>query len=259
MKILLYLFLVLLAGYANAQILKVDKGYLATDSSNYLTGIVDAAFAINNTSSTAETENLYVGFRNNFDLVYVADESATILISGLNYFKLGNGPLIFNGTAHLREVFRRKEKFTPEAYLQFQFDESRNMELRWLGGGGYRYNIHQKKNALFTGLGLFREYERWKGETEDLIQELWKLNYYISADIKFSRDISINAILYYQTGRDGRINAFRNRVSGQFEFKNTISRHFKIKLTYMLLLDEKPVIPLNKFTYDGFLGIEYVL
>ncbi|NQZ75344.1 MAG: hypothetical protein HRT61_04425 [Ekhidna sp.] len=99
-----------------SQILKIDKRFLDSDSSNYWTGVVDATFAVNNRSSTAEDQNLYVGVNNNFDLMYVSDQAATFLISNLNYFKIGDGPLIYNGTAHVRHIFRRLSKATPEIY-----------------------------------------------------------------------------------------------------------------------------------------------
>lgn len=241
----------------NAQILKVDKGFLATDSSNYFTGIIDATFAINNRSSTADQQNIYVGVNNNVDVVYIAERSATVLISGLNYFKIGDGPLIYNGTVHLREIFRRASTLTPEIYGQMQFDESRNMELRWLLGGGYRWNILQQRNSLYMGLGLFREYERWNGMEAEIEKELWKLNTYFSADVKLTSTTNVNAIVYFQSGNDSAIDAFRNRVSGQLEFKNALTNQFKIKMTSNFLLDDKPIIPLNKFIYEVYFGVEY--
>lgn len=231
---------------------------MASDSANYITGVIDATFAINNRSSTAEQQNTYIGVNNNIDLVYLAKKSATIFISGINYFKIGDGPLIYNGTAHLRQVIKRAADITPEVFGQIQFDEARNMELRLLMGGGYRWNILRKKNSLYTGLGVFNEYERWNGETGEIEKQLWKFNSYLSADIRLSATTNINAIVYFQSGWDDAIDAFRNRVSGHLEFKNTLSERFKLKMTSNFLLDDKPIIPLNKFIYEVFFGVEYV-
>ena len=242
---------------AFTQILKVDKGFLATDSSNYFTGVVDATFAINNRSSTVDQQNIYVGVNNNVDLVYIAERSATVLISGLNYFKIGDGPLIYNGSAHLRQVLRRTAPLTPEFFVQGQFDESRNMELRILYGGGLRWNILQKSHSLFAGVGIFRENERWNGPEQEINKELWKLNSYLSADIKLTESINMNAIVYFQSGRDAAIDAFRNRLSGQLEFKNALTEKFKLKMTSNFLLDDKPIILLNEFIYEVYFGVEY--
>lgn len=253
-------FLILFIGIiqiTNAQILKVDKDFLETDSSNYFTGVIDATFALNNRSSTAVEKNVYVGFNNSLDLVYIAKEAATVFISGINYYKIGDGPLIYNGSAHLREIFKRAATITPEVYSQIQFDQSRNMELRWLLGGGYRWNVIQKKNSLYMGLGVFHEHERWSGTLASIEKNLWKMNYYLSADVKLTKSTSINAIAYLQSGHDKTIDAFRNRLSGQLEFKNAISDQFKVKMTSSFLLDDRPIIPLNTFVYEVYFGIEY--
>ena len=257
-KILFTLTASLFAFALNAQILKVDKGFLAADSSNYFIGVIDATFAINNRSSTIDEQNIYVGVNNNADVIYVSEKSATIFLSGINYFKIGDGPLIYNGTAHLREIFRRAAKFTPEVYAQIQFDESRNMELRWLLGGGYRWNILQQKNSLFMGLGLFREMERWNAGEFKINKNLWKLNTYLSADVRLSATTNINAIVYFQSGHDSEIDKFRNRLSGHLEFKNALTEHFKVKMISNVLLDDRPIIPLNEFIYEVYFGVEYV-
>ncbi|WP_436515370.1 hypothetical protein [Ekhidna sp. To15] len=256
-KIYLSILSGLICATLSGQILKVDKGSLASDSSNYFIGVIDATFAINNRSSTVDEQNVYIGINNNVDVVYIGDKSATVFLSGLNYFKIGDGPLIYNGTAHLRQILRRSAKLTPEIYGQVQFDESRNMELRWLLGGGYRWNILQKRNSLYAGLGIFRETEQWIAGDLSVNKELWKMNSYVSADIKLTPTTNINAIVYLQSGRDGTIDQFRNRVSGQLEFKNALTEQFKVKMTSNFLLDDRPIIPLNKFIYEVYFGVEY--
>jgi hypothetical protein len=240
-----------------AQILKVDKSHLATDSSNYLTGIVDGSIAINNRSSTADQQNVYVGLRNNLDLVYVAEKSATVLIGGFNYFKIGSGPVISNGTGHIREIFRRNAKLTPEAFGQLQYDQSRRMEARELIGGGLRWQALQGKNSLNIGLGTFHEHERWNAGGDVILKDLWKMNSYLSGEINLSDRMQINAIAYFQTGRDASINSYRSRVSGHIEFKDKISERFKVKLSGDFLLDDRPIIPLNRLIYETYFGIEY--
>ncbi|NQZ75345.1 MAG: hypothetical protein HRT61_04430 [Ekhidna sp.] len=131
------------------------------------------------------------------------------------------------------------------------------MELRWLLGGGYRWNILQKKNSLYAGLGVFREHETWNGPDQQIDKELWKLNSYLSADVSISKATNVNAIVYFQTGRDGEIDVLRNRLSGHLEIKNAVSDHFKVKLVSNFLVDDRPIIPLNEVIYEAFFGIEY--
>ena len=257
MRQILLLVIVFTASLSSAQILKVDKGHLSSDSSNYLTGIVDGSIAINNRSSTADQQNVYIGLRNNMDLVYVAKESATILIGGFNYFKIGSGPIISNGTGHLREIFRRNNKLTPELFGQLQYDQSRRMEARELIGGGLRWQVLKGKHSLNLGLGAFHEHERWDGVDQIILKDLWKMNSYLSGEINVTNRMQINAIAYFQSGNDASISSFRSRVSGHIEFKDKISERFKVKLSGDFLLDDRPIIPLNRLIYETYFGLEY--
>jgi hypothetical protein len=257
LRILICFVVVLNVLIGNAQILKVNKSHLSSDSSGYLTGIVDGSIAVNNRSSTADQQNVYVGLRNNLDLVYVAKESATILIGGFNYFKIGSGPIISNGTGHLREIFRRNSKLTPEAFGQLQYDQSRNMEARELLGGGIRWQPLKGKNTLNVGLGMFHEHERWNPGGEVILKDLWKMNSYLSTELNLTDRIQLNAIAYFQTGKDEAIDSYRSRVSGHIEFKDKISSHFKVKISGDFLLDDRPIIPLNRLIYETYFGIEY--
>jgi len=97
----------------------------------------------------------------------------------------------------------------------------------------------------------------WNGPENELTKQLWKLNTYLSADVKLTSSINVNAIVYFQSGRDSEIDAFRNRLSGHLEFKNAVTDQFKVKMTANFLLDDRPIIPLNEFIYEAFFGVEY--
>lgn len=250
-----FIFPLTLSSYS--QILKIDKSHLSTDSSKFFTGVFDASFNVNNRGSTPDKQNVYVGINQNADVVYVGKEMATILIGGINYFKIGDGPLVYNGSVHLREVFKRKSTLSPEIYGQAQFDESRNMELRKLLGGGLRWNILKGKNSLHLGLGTFREHERWKGELDIIEKNLWKVNTYLGGDLSLTDAVSFNTIFYFQSGWDEEIGSFRNRISGQIEIKTTISKRVKIKMASTILVDNRPIIPVNRFVYETYFGMEY--
>jgi hypothetical protein len=240
-----------------AQILKVDKSHLTTDSSGYITGVVDAAFALNNRSSTANKENVYIGFRNHLDLVHIGEQGATILIGGINYFKIGDGPLISNGTGHLRHILRRNVDVSPELFVQIQYDESRNMVSRELLGGGLRFNPVRGENSVHMGIGAFYEYELWNNAELRIAKYLWKMNSYVGCDVRLNQSMKFNSIIYFQTGKDAAINAFRSRLSGHIELKDRVSNHFTLKLMADFHVDDRPIIPLNTFIYETYFGVQY--
>jgi hypothetical protein len=241
------------------QILKVDKLHLEGDSSGYITGVVDAAFAANNRSSTAVRQNVYLGITSNLDLVHIGKENATIMISGINFYKLGDGPFINTGFVHFREVLNRKQKWNPEIFTQAQYDESRNMRWRLLMGGGYRWNIFRGKNALHLGLGAFREHERWEQQELLISKRLWKMNSYLGGELMVTKSIGINSIVYFQSGYDREDGLQRNRLSGSFQIRDKLTEHLKAKLVINFLVDDEPIVPLNRVVYETFVGFEYRL
>lgn len=255
----LFLFLItLLPNLIHAQILKVDKGYLASDSSDYFTGNLNLAFALNDRGSTAEDAIVYWGIQNLTDIVYIADKSASVLITGVNYFKIGEGPFIFNGYTHFRQVFRRKEKWSPEVYIQAQFDESRDLQHRWLYGGGIRWNATHPENTLYFGVGFFNERERWSIGDLSINKNLIKLNSYIGCEVDIVERVTVTGIAYYQTGYDDAISGFRDRIFASAQLKNDITDRIRMKIIFNYEFDNIPVIPLNRHVYESYLGFEYI-
>lgn len=241
----------------DGQILKVDKGYLGIDSSNYFTGMFDIAFALNDRGSTAEEDVVYIGLQNKTDLIYLAEKSATILKTGINYFKIGEGPFVFNGSVHLREVFNRKNRFSPEVYGQAQFDGSRNLDLRALLGGGFRWNVTHPVNTVYLGMGFFNEYEKWDNGEVVENKNLLKLNTYLGVGHEFNNRISISAISYFQSGYDKDIEKLRNRVFASLQLANDVTDKLRLKFTFNYEHDDRPVIPLNRHVFESYVGFEY--
>ena len=91
----------------HAQILKVDKSHLSTDSAYYLTGTVDLRFEANNLSSTPQEKNTLIGIHSLVDLVYITPRKAFITINELQYLKVGDGPFLNTGLAHFRINWNR--------------------------------------------------------------------------------------------------------------------------------------------------------
>lgn len=242
---------------SNGQILKVDKNYLASDSSKYSVGAVELSFSMNNRSSTEEEEIIFLGTRVGVDWVRIRDRSATLAIGTFNYTKLGDGPFISNGTGHLRQIFNRNANWTPEAFVQVQYDRSRKMQFRRLIGGGWRWNILDDKNSLHFGIGAMNEFEEW-GIGDVLIDKsIWKMNSYLSGEVDLTKDLVLNTVFYFQSGKDIESDVYRSRVAGHLEVKNRITRKLESKVSAELTWDQRPIIPLNRLVYEMFFGLEY--
>lgn len=256
-KKLIIISLTVLTYPCSGQILRVDKNHISSDSSGYMVGTTDAIFSMNNRGSTESEEVFYVGARFGFDLVGVWEKSATIWIATINYTKIGGGPFISNGAGHLRHIFRRNAKLTPETFVQLQYDRSRNMQRRQLIGAGLRYNILQGANSLHYGLGIMNEDEQWRNVTEIVNRNIWKLNTFFGGEVDLSKTVVFNSIFYFQTGEDKKSNVYRSRATGHAEIKNQLTEHLKAKIIGELTWDQRPIIPLNNLTFEIFFGLEY--
>ncbi len=126
---------------AKAQILKVDKGAALIDSSGFYSGAVTLDFAINNRNSKADEQVLFTQFRQKGDISYTSEKHIYYLIDDIRYFKSTGGPLQSTGYGHARANFLRKNRLSYELFAQGQYDQGRNLDSRFLAGGGLRYRL----------------------------------------------------------------------------------------------------------------------
>lgn len=255
-----FILLLALCSYAvEAQILKIDKGSLDADSSGYFTGNLNVNFNMHNRSATAEKEITFVGLEGNADLVYVAKKHAYILINKINYFKSTGGPLLNTGYAHFRINFFRKKTLSYESFTQIQYDNGRMMPFRFLQGAGLRYRLASGKNAQASiGIGAMYEVEHWKALEDNTIEkEIWKTSNYINSKFTLNENVNFNLILYYQGGYDAESDLFRNRVSGDAVLTVGITGRLSFLTTFTAQHEDKPIIPINKFTYSLTNGLKW--
>lgn len=257
MRVVLSCFLHITILAAFGQVLKVDRSHFESDSSGYLVGAIGGNFNVNNRGSTPEEENVYVGVTGNTDFIHVAKNSATIMIGGLTYFKIGDGPTVYNGYVHLREILRRSHTVAPEFLLQSQFDQSRKMEFRQLIGGGLRFNVLRGENSLHAGLGGMFEHEEWRADTTLIVKDLFKINTYVGGELTLNETVTIRTITYFQSGWDARIESFRNRLSSFLQISTELTEHLNFTTSFDFYLDDRPIIPVPRITYESNFGISY--
>jgi len=260
-KLILLLILLNVSRAASGQILKVDKAELDSDSSKYLLGSVNLNFNLNNRGTTNNQQNTFRGFEGYADLVYVSKQNAYILINNINYFKTTGGPLISTGYAHFRTNFFRKRTVSYEVFSQVQYDDGRNMPIRYLFGGGFKFQlIDKEKSHLHIGLGMMNETEKWRSPTEqnNLIERnIWKTSNYINGHVKLSEHINFDIVTYYQGGYDDKSDLFRNRVSGDAILTVEISNKLSFLTNFSAQYEDRPIIPINNFIYTLTNGLKY--
>lgn len=258
-KITLFILLIL-SIKTNAQILKVNKGELDADSSNYFIGNINIDFNMNNRSSSADQDITFVGFNGKSDLVYLGNKHAYILINNLNYFKSTGGPLISTGYSHFRVNFLRKQKLSYESFTQIQYDDGRKMPLRRLLGGGMRYEIFDTENSqMHSGTGIMFEYEEWENTEPDIliIREIWKNSSYIAFDTNINETVQFNGIAYFQGGMDAESNLFRTRFSGDVSLSFELTNNLSFNTSFTFQYEDRPIIMINNWVYSLTNGLKW--
>ncbi|MEQ9052900.1 MAG: hypothetical protein RLP11_21460 [Marinoscillum sp.] len=253
--------LLVLSTVASAQILKVNKGSINSDSSGYFMGSTSVDFNLNNKSATAEQSITYTGLEADADLVYVGQRHAYILINQLNYFKSTGGPLISTGYAHFRTNFLRKQPLSYELFTQVQYDGGRKMPLRYLLGGNLRIKVAATTSSrLFVGIGMMYEKENWKmltDESQIIHKDLLKSTNYISYKQAFNEHVNINVMAYYQGGYDRDAKVFRSRISGEAVLNVKLTNLLTFNTSFAAQYEDHPIIAINKLVYSLTNGFKF--
>lgn len=246
--------LFLLAHAGSAQILKVDKGSVDSDSSGYFMGSMSLDFNLNNKSATASKNITYTGLDADGDLVYVGSRHAYMLINELTYYKTTGGALISSGYGHARVNFLRTNEVSYEVFSQIQYDNGRHMPLRLIEGGNLRFRlVSNAATKLYLGVGLMYEKENWSSLTDANVlihKDMPKSTNYISYKHTINKEVRFNLIAYYQGGYDKASEVFRNRVSGQAVLSVKLSKLLALTTSFAMQYEDKPIIPINKIVYS---------
>lgn len=257
---LFLLFFGLIFGTAQAQILNVEKSRLSGDSSNYFVGNLGLAFNANNQSINDDGETVtFIGLKSNSDLGYISKHHSYLLLSQFNYTATSSNAINSTGYGHFRINFMRDHRLSYETFSQLQYDQGRGMEVRWLGGGGIRYNFLQKeKIVMFLGIGGMYEEEVWDFPGESTGQRrigIWKSSNYVSSRVAFNEHVTLNAITYYQTGYDFDRDFFRHRVNADLNLNVQIGSAVAVTTTIFGAYENRPVVPISKFVYSISNGV----
>jgi len=243
-----------------SQILNVERGRQEGDSTNQIVGDLAIDFSINNRSATADDENRLIGFNLNSDLGYIAKQNTYLLFSNLNFIYATDDPVIRTGYTHFRSTFFYKKPISYELFGQFQFDLGRGLQFRQLAGGGFRFNLSNKEDlALHLGVGGMWERETWKFPASELETSLslLKSSNYFTITKSFSDNASFGATIYYQTGYDNGIDAFRHRISLDTSLTFSLSDFMAFSVSFSGAYENEPVVPILKYMYFLQNGLKF--
>ncbi|AFC23794.1 hypothetical protein SGRA_1059 [Saprospira grandis str. Lewin] len=253
--------LLLLALPLKAQILNADALAPKLDSSRAF-----HLFGQGNLSITKRNYTPVYSFTGQAEWAY---HSGQHQLMHSNYYRLlrsAGENTLNSGYTHFRYRLAPEEGLQYELFAQFQGDQIRGMQERYLLGGNLRLKLRQKdKTNLFLGLGGMYESEKWTysavedsllpADISDFYTQYAKLNFYLSYWEDFNPKLRTQLVLYLQTRPDSEWQKARIFVSNEWSWK--IAKHWALAFGAQLNYELAPPVPLAKFYYTTSWALKY--
>jgi hypothetical protein len=237
---------------SQAQILNIDR----SDTSDYSSKAkfdmhLSAGLEIDKQQTT-----LYDA-TNKVEMMLQKKKELLICAASYRFTDNGDDDILNTGYFHLRFRHHYKDKFQPEAFLQYQWDSERGLIYRYLGGANVRYNFWKGARwEINAGMGLMYEAEEWDYAAVDsaklpvntapVTNKLIKFNSYVRLDWKMSDNSDIAFNVFLQTPFTG----FHPRVAPGVQWNVAFSKHFSFAIAFSGIYDQQPVVPIDKFYYS---------
>jgi hypothetical protein len=226
----------------SAQILNVERARSGADSTGW-GGEVGLDLTIekyNDRVTTAENESA---------LFYTSKKHNYILLSSLEFVDVDGSSIINSGYVHARSTFWNKKRFSPELFLQYQYNNNLGLANRRLAGTGIRYRFLSTGRLSGTfSTGFMAEHEEWNPEEGENIENTFlKSTSNLALWGSLSESASLLLIGYYQARPD---RFFEPRATLESQLGVKLSRHITLAVSFVMTNDASPIIDIPKVTYE---------
>ena len=247
-KTLIFISLFIISPALHAQLLNVESVRVNSDSAGW-NGSLEFDLSLNRYN-----EDVFE-FTNASNLSYFSKRHAYMLLNKLKFVNLNGNSLISSGYIHLRSTFSRKEKLSPELFLQYQYNNNLGLNNRALAGAGIKYRFYRSDNwQASISTALMGEYEEWQLNDQASIEnEFLKSTSNISLRGKISETARFKLIGYYQARPD---KFFKARSILESGLQMDLSKRVAVSINFVASYDAAPIIDIPNLTYElsnGFL------
>ena len=237
---------------ATAQILNIDK----SDTSDYVSK-AKTTFHFSTGLEIDKQQTTLYDATNTAELML--QKKKELLIFAASYRFTYNGPddILNAGYFHVRFRHNYKNRYQPETFLQYQWDNKRGLAYRALAGANLRYNFFKGDTwDINAGLGLMYEEEKWNYAGVDsvklpanltpIVNHLVKLNSYIRVNWKASENSDVILSVFLQT----RPTVFKPRIAPSAQWNINAGKHIGFSISFAGMYDQAPVVPIHQFYYS---------
>lgn len=243
------LFIFIFSTPLSAQVLNVEKIRADADTTGW-TG--ELAFD----ASLNKFNDRVIKLGGEANASFFSSRHVYLLLSNLDLVNVDGASLVSNGYIHSRATFLRKEKLSPELFVQYQYNENLGLKNRGLAGGGIRFTLLSRPGLRgHFSTGLMSEYEEWGlSDNQSAENTFLKSTNNLVIRGRLSPQASLSLIGYYQA-RPGHF--FKPRVTSENRLNIRISEQLSFQLSFALTYDFEPVIDIPNLTYELQNGLVY--
>lgn len=242
-----------------AQIVSIDK----FDTANYTNKAKWNCNILAGIEVDKQQQTLYDA-TNSLELSLQKKKNLFLLSSSYRFTYNGPDDILNTGYFHLRFRHNYKNKIQPESFVQYQWDNKRGLDKRFLAGANIRYNAWRGDAFdINAGLGLMYENELWNYSAVDsgklpanassIENNFIKINSYIRIDWKASETSNISFKVFLQT----LPNSFKPRIAPNVQWNISAGKHFGFSINFNGIYDIAPVVPISNFYYSLSNSISY--
>ena len=184
------------------------------------------------------------------------------------FTSISGGNLQNAGYLHFRFRDNDTRKISPEYFTQYQWDDLRGMQNRYLFGCNLRYMVKESKAFdFYIGLGLMYEWEKWNYNgvapknlpavhPAFIITRLLKINQYVKLSGKLFKTTELTFTNFIQARPDKYFNY--PRIASFLQWNVPFSKKVSINLTYESIYDFLPVVPIRNYYFNYQSGLSVV-
>ncbi|MES2373967.1 MAG: DUF481 domain-containing protein [Bacteroidota bacterium] len=251
MKYIISVFL-LLPFCLSAQILNIDK----SDTADYVNR-AKTSFNFSTGLEIDKQQTTLYDATNTAEVMHQKKKELFLFAASYRFTYNGPDDILNAGYFHLRFRHNYKNKYQPETFVQYQWDNKRGLLYRALTGMNLRYNFYKGDTWDFNaGLGLMYEEEKWNYSAVDsaklpvnttpVTNQFIKINAYVRLNWKASENSDVIFSVFLQT----RPNQFKPRIAPGAQWNINAGKHLGFSISFAGIYDQAPVVPIHKFYYS---------
>lgn len=244
---------------ASSQLLFPESFVVIFDSTKVFKGSVAPSLEIKT------QKQLYIEITNRADMAFKFKNHGITLANKFELTRDGDETILSGGFIYGKFKTFYDNPFVLEHYVQYQWAEARGLERKYAIGSNLRYKLlKSNKGGAFVGMGPFFEHEVWgyRGvpdgrlptNTDGIIANKWKLNFYISTKRELSEKIRFEGAIYFQDDFESLFNA--PRWAGNIGFSYSITRNVAFAVNFLTIYDYDPLVPIDKLWINTFSALE---